>query len=66
MEKKPSRRERVLTMCMVIMGCALLAVIAGLIAPAYGRDPVAWASWTFVTTTTLGVVISFGFWQMEP
>lgn len=66
MNNKPSRREQILTLCTVIMGCVLLAVIAGLIAPAYGRDPIEWASWTFSTLTALGVVICFGFWQMGP
>ncbi|MEU0215873.1 hypothetical protein ABZ281_12425 [Streptomyces sp. NPDC006265] len=66
MNQRSSRREKILTIIILILGCIVLAAFAGLIGDAYGRDPVDWASWTFGTAASLGVVICFGFWQMEP
>jgi hypothetical protein len=57
--------SRLQTLALVLMTCVMLAVIAGLLAHAYHRDPVPWAAWTFGTFASLGVSICFGVWMME-
>jgi hypothetical protein len=53
------------TIALVLMGCALLAAIAGLLGHAYHYDPVEWVAWTFTTLAPLGLTICFGLWATE-
>ncbi|MEV4444613.1 hypothetical protein [Streptomyces mirabilis] len=63
--QKITLRTKVQTIALVLLSCAFLAVIAGLLGHAYHRDPVDWAAWTFATLSFLGVTICFGLWGTE-
>ncbi|WP_328434854.1 hypothetical protein [Streptomyces sp. NBC_00425] len=65
MNQKTTFRIKMQTIALVIMSCAFLAVIAGLLGHAYHRDPIDWAAWTFATFSFLGVTICFGLWATE-
>ncbi|MFF7750532.1 hypothetical protein ACFZCP_14975 [Streptomyces sp. NPDC007971] len=62
---KPTKTDKMKTLALMLMGCVLLAGVAGLLGHAYHRDPVEWAAWTFATLSGLGTLICFGFWGLE-